>query len=284
MRFQTLNLPLLTSQVALGILREAERNRAFRVSLDLGISNETVEVTGRRVMLRGSTIPLTGLEIVAKRPRDIYYVEGDAVKPVSVSTVHFYKLVPTLWGKPPTVEIDGIHMHRVTNITPDIDTQTKMRPLGWLRSRRVLDTCLGLGYTSIYSLNHGARSVTACEVDSNVYWIARLNPWSRGLMDSRVNVKLGDAAKIVKDLPPGYDVIVHDPPRLSLSGSLYGVDFYMSLHRLLKPKGRMIHYVGSPGARFRHKNVLAGVKRRLSEAGFKVGEMPRARSVLAVKN
>ena len=83
-----------------------------------------------------------------------------------------------------------------------------------------------------------------------------------------MEVVLEDAAKLLKELEDSsFDAVLHDPPRISVAGELYGLEFYRELYRVLRPGGRLFHYVGEPG---KHSNVsyVKGVKRRLEMAGF----------------
>ena len=71
----------------------------------------------------------------------------------ATSGKHFYKLAKT--GGAPTLEIDGIRMHRTKDTTPDRMRWKKSKILG-LRHGKVLDTCMGLGYTAIQADEYGA--------------------------------------------------------------------------------------------------------------------------------
>ena len=43
------------------------------------------------------------------------------------------------------------------------------------------------------------------------------------------------------------DAILHDPPRFGIAGELYSQGFYYEqLARILKRRGRLFHYTGSP--------------------------------------
>ncbi|MBI1969660.1 SAM-dependent methyltransferase, partial [Candidatus Woesearchaeota archaeon] len=61
--------------------------------------------------------------------------------------------------------------------------------------------------------------------------------------------------------------IIHDPPRFSLAGELYGAEFYEELYRVAKPEAKFYHYVGDPGGKA-GKDLVAGCMRRLQHAGF----------------
>lgn len=204
------------------------------------------------------------------RDRDVIVVHGSRVSKAEIHDGAFYKLVATGWGEP-TLEINGIHMHRITGVSPLRDASRKVGAAGVRPGSRVLDVCTGLGYTVYWSLRRGASRVYTIEVDENVVLLARLNPWSWHLSDERVRLVLGDAVEVVEYFADGYfDSIIHDPPRLSeATGDLYSVDFYRGLYRVLRRGGALFHYTGEPG-RVRGASITAGVARRLREAGFHV--------------
>ena len=64
------------------------------------------------------------------------------------------------------------------------------------------------------------------------------------------------------------DAVLHDPPRFGTAGELYSQAFYEQLGRVLKPKGRLFHYTGSPNRLTSGRDVPAEVARRLQRAGF----------------
>ncbi|WP_148678979.1 class I SAM-dependent methyltransferase [Aeropyrum pernix] len=196
----------------------------------------------------------------------------------------YYKLVPLPGGKPPTLEINGIHMHRVAGTDPWSDALAKAS-LVVKRGFRVLDTCTGLGYTSIAAIARGASLVYTVEVDEIVLQLAALNPWSHRLRDKRIRIILGDAVEVVRDFgDSAFDALIHDPPRFSKStSSLYTLELYREFHRILRRGGRLFHYTGEPG-RIRGLNLPGRVARLLREAGFEVlGFRRRALGLVAVK-
>jgi len=66
-----------------------------------------------------------------------------------------------------------------------------------------------------------------------------------------------------------FDIVIHDPPTLSLATELYSLDFYKQLFRILKSDGRLYHYTGAPGSKNRRINLVGNVSKRLKAAGFK---------------
>lgn len=175
----------------------------------------------------------------------------------------FYKLVNGI------LEINGIRMHQTKNKTPLQDAMDKIVLLGVRKNSFVLDVCTGLGYTAIQAAKQGAR-VTTIEKDENVLEIVKTNKDSRFLFDNpRIHIIVGDAFEKIKKLcSSSFDFIIHDPPRISFAGELYSLELYKELFRVLKNRGRLFHYTGTPG-KARGKNIPKGVKNRLGEAGFK---------------
>jgi len=255
--------PLLTSETAKRILEGKNK-----ISIDLGLSETTIKSTKKGYKLTVSeTIGVRELEKIAADPRTIYFVENNAVYKAAISGKHFYKLVKTEGA--PTLEIDGIRMHRTKNTTPEKDTSRKLKALG-LKGGRVLDTCMGLGYTAIAAHEMHAEYVITIEYEPNVIQIALINPWSSKLFTAETIHKLiGDAYTVVDSLPSShFDYIIHDPPRHGSSGHLYGLEFYRKLARVLKPGGKLFHYMGEPGSRYRKVNIRRGIISRLNRAGF----------------
>jgi hypothetical protein len=108
-------------------------------------------------------------------------------------------------------------------------------------------------------------------MDPNVVEMARLNPWSTPLFDPAGNVEVreGDISETIVGIPDQtYDVVIHDPPTLAIAGELYATEFYAQLFRVLRPGGRLFHYTGDPGSRYRKQDLPGRVAQRLGEVGF----------------
>ena len=215
----------------------------------------------------GTRVNVKAVERIAGDPENLYFIKGGGVyKAALAGPGGFYKLVPTV---PPTIEINGIRMHRTKGTTPLRDTLSKVNTVNPTEGETVLDTCMGLGYTAIETAGRGAYVITI-ERDPNVIELARINPWSRQLFTGgRIQVIRGDALEVVKRFKDGsFDAVIHDPPRFSLAGQLYSLEFYGELFRVLRPGGRLFHYVGNPGGKYRKKDLQRGVMERLRRAGF----------------
>jgi predicted methyltransferase len=115
--------------------------------------------------------------------------------------------------------------------------------------------------------------------------IAQQNPWSRELFTSpKIERRIGDSYEEVETFDDEtFSCIIHDPPTIQLAGDLYSGEFYRRMHRILKPRGRLFHYIGdldSPSV----SRIVRGVIERLYAAGFKdVKKRPEAYGVSAQK-
>jgi hypothetical protein len=211
------------------------------------------------------------------------------IQTFSSETGRVYSLFPTSGA--PTMLLSGIPMHRIKDTDPYRDTLSKLRAAGGTGGRagdrtagRVLDTCTGLGYTALEAARTATEVVTV-ELDPAVHEIIRRNPWSRRLFTTpNVSCLIGDSAEEIQSfLAESFDLIVHDPPMLSLAGDLYSLAFYRSAWRALRRGGRMFHYIGNPESKSAGA-ITRGVVQRLREAGFRrVDDRRAAFGVLATK-
>jgi len=198
-------------------------------------------------------------------------------------TKKFYKLVETsTW---PTVLVSGIRMHRTDDIDPRTDSLLKVKSLGKIFGN-ILDTCTGLGYTAILAARiPDVKMVVTFEKDKNILFLAKQNPYSKPLFeDEKICLCINDSFLAVKCIKSNYfNFIIHDPPRFSLAPELYSQEFYNELYRILKPRGRVFHYTGSPGSK-QGKNYVKGISKRLKLAGFrKTKNVKQVKGILAFK-
>ena len=275
--------PILTSDQARNLLDAlAAGATGALVSLDLGRSESEIELCAGGVYVDGAIVTEQALQRVAGEPGRCFEIVDGAVAPLVVfsdETGWSRSLVPT--SDAPTTVVAGFAMHRVVDTTPLRDTRAKIRALGRPRGR-ALDTATGLGYTAI-ELARTCTAVVTVERDPAAIALARRNPWSVELFESaNIEHVVGDATEVVKSFSAGeFAVVLHDPPAVQLGGELYAGAFYAELKRILKPGGRLFHYVGDPrsGAGGR---AVRGVTRRLAAAGFvDVRTDPRAFGVTA---
>ncbi|AFZ70366.1 putative methyltransferase [Caldisphaera lagunensis DSM 15908] len=202
--------------------------------------------------------------------RSVLLIDKDYYEAEVRSTNNYYKLVPVNDTYYTTLEINGIHMHRIKGITPMEDAKRKVEVAAVRKGVRVLEIGTGLGYTAINSLKFGAREVITIEKDQNVLWLAERNPWSYELNSEKIKIILGNAFDIIKDFNNEFDIIIHDPPRFtSNSSELYSIEFYKYLYSALKRNGVLFHYTGEPG-RVKGKGFPLKISGKLKDVGFEV--------------
>jgi predicted methyltransferase len=256
--------PLLTADV-LEQLRGAAREHRLRVacSLDLRRSRTTVEVRDHQWTWDGAQFPYPD----ACKPRTIYHWCATHFEPVSRYASSLVKLVPTEWG-PPTFEIDGIKMLPTSRASPYVDAERKVALIE-PRGKTILDTCGGLGYFAAWCLEGMAAQVLSFEKNPDVLWMRSLNPWSPA-PDPRLVLAQADAVTAIGALADrSIDAILHDPPRFGIAGELYSQDFYGELARVLRPRGKLFHYTGTPNKLTSGRDVPQEVRKRLLQAGFR---------------
>jgi uncharacterized protein len=270
------------------------------VSLDLGLSRTRVAISAAGVTLDdGLRLGWEQVEAIAQSETGCFLIGGsdlgadrgaagraasdqasvEKIQRFSEELNRAYSLMPTTSA--PTMLLSGFPMHRIKGIDPHQDTLRKIAALSPVVGR-VLDTTTGLGYTAIETART-ADEVVTIELDPLVIEIAGCNPWSQGLFENpKIRQIIGDAAEQITRLPAEYfSRIFHDPPMFRLAGELYSLDFYQGLFRVLRPGGRLFHYIGdldSPSG----SSVVKGVVRRLETAGFsRVARRPEAFGVTA---
>jgi predicted methyltransferase len=263
---------LLSAPAAAEILdaHAAGRSRV-ETTLSLGKTRVGLEIEDGALRLPdGQALPVTELERVVSAPESVFAVIENALEKVtwfSEETGKVYTLRATAgW---PALEISGILMHRIKDTDPRADAESKVAAAAPARGR-VLETCMGLGYSAL----HAARSadhVTVFEIDPNVVDMAKLNPWSAPLFEREGNIEVRneDISRAITGLRDGaFDVVIHDPPTLAIAGELYGTAFYRELFRVLRSGGKLFHYTGDPGSRYRKQDLPGRVAQRLGEVGF----------------
>lgn len=238
----------------------------YDVSFDLGLSYVKVYFDGKTIQFRDIRLSLSNIMNVVTRGY-VYGLRNDEVFKIAFFREGlYYKLYPVSPFDAPTLEISGIKMHRVKEITPWEDALSKVRALKLSEGDNVLDICCGLGYTAINAYRLGAE-VVSIEKDINVLDVARYNPYSRDL--KYINIIIEDAFEVLDSFPSNeFDAIIHDPPRFSRAGALYSKDFYRKLYRVLKRGGRFFHYTGRAGYMVRGIDVAKGVVQRMRSVGF----------------
>ena len=267
--------PLLT----LGVVTEMRAARgAGRASLvcsfDLDRSTESIELGPSDWGFRGLRFPYP--ERI--RERTIYHWNGAEFAPAARYSGALVKLGPTEWGAP-TFEIDGLKMLPTARVSPYEDANRKVGLIE-PRAKTILDTCGGLGYFAAWCLAGGALKILSYEKNPDVLWLRALNPWSPAA-DARLALVAADAVAAIAALEDqSVDAVLHDPPRFGIAGELYSQGFYEQLARVLRRRGRLFHYTGTPNKLTSGRDVPREVATRLERAGF--ATMPRGDGILAV--
>jgi len=277
--------PLIMREHVDLILEAAKQGKQYiDITLDLGHSISRIEIRKGLAIIEGSSIPIEELNRTVEEGFLYKIIEGSITRLDMFRDGNYYKLKPVAIDKAPTIEINGIQMHRTVGIDPWEDAKAKVRVLGKVKGCRVLETGTGLGYSTSHLARSGASIIVSIEKDLNVLEIASHNPWSRMLNSPRIKIIVGDAYKLLQSLcSECFEKIFHDPPRINVAEELYSSEFYKEIYRVLKSGGAIFHYTGEPG---KHSNIsyLKGIKRRLEEAGFyKVLWIENAKGFLALK-
>jgi len=255
--------PLLTLEVHEALRAAAGAGApTLECSLDLGKSKSVVEVSPEGWTWEGTKYPW----LEACKDRTVYYWDGEKFEPVQRYTNALVKLVPTKWG-PPTFEIDGIKMLPTEHVSPYADAERKVgliQPSG----KTILDTCGGLGYFAACCQKEKAKSIQSFEKNADVIWLRSINPWSPE-PGGALTLQHGDIVEAIASMPDAsFDAVLHDPPRFGIAGELYSQAFYDQLARVLKRKGKLFHYTGSPNKLTTGRDVPNEVAKRLRKAGF----------------
>lgn len=202
------------------------------------------------------------------RERTIYHWTAEGFAAVSRFSNALIKLVPTDWGAP-TFEIDGIKMLPTALVSPWADAERKVGLIE-PRGKLILDTCGGLGYFAAWCLQGRARQVQSYEKNPDVLWLRGINPWSPAAAPV-LTLTQGDITREILNIPAAsVDAILHDPPRFGIAGELYSQLFYNQLARVIKRRGKLFHYTGSPNKLTSGRDVPDEVAGRLQRAGFVV--------------
>ena len=250
---------------------EAMRNdtKSIRLSLDLNLSEKIWKIEADRLILdHDEFIDMNQLESIASYKNKIFIFQNNALIPVEVRKDGYYKLVPT--SSAPTLEINGIKMHRSKGIDPFTDAKLKAQ-LVVTANDQVLDTCGGLGYSAIFALKAGAKKIISTEKSRAVIKIRNLNPWLIKYADKRLELIHTDITCEIDRFKDGmFNSVIHDPPRFtSGTGDLYGKNFYGALFRVMGPHSKLFHYTGSPKKIKAKDKFIKNTMKRLEQSGFK---------------
>ena len=247
--------------------------REPKVSFNLGLGEGPVRYHGRQAEVAGETF---GIDVKRLHEDRVYVVLEGKLKEASFFSGNVYGL-RAIEGHAPTIEINGIRMHRVpgpagTGPAPEEDAENRVRFIGLEPGARVLDTCGGLGYSALAALRAGGL-VTCLEADENVQTIASYNPWSAPFFEAvkagKIELRIADCSEEIKKLGShSFDAVLHDPPRYGVAPLLYSGGFYEQVFRVLEEGGKLFHYTGKPQEK-NGRGIRKGVVSRMRKAGFR---------------
>ncbi len=249
---------------------KAHKSGAKKVltSLDLNMSEQAYSIKDNRLFLTDQlSIELEKLEEIKSKQNKIFILKGNTLSPLEIRSDGYYKLVPT--KSLPTLEIDGIKMHRSKDIDPATDAKLKTQ-LVVSPGDHVLDTCGGLGYSALFALKAGANKVISTEKSNAVIELRNLNPWILSQDTSNIKLIHTDITHWIELFENElFNSVIHDPPRFTSStGDLYGLNFYIQLYRIMAKHSKLFHYTGSPKKIKSEDKFIKNTMKRLEKTGF----------------
>lgn len=253
------------------------------ISVDLNLSRGTFALGGDELILDADNrLSRAELRRIEGKENRIFHLEGGELEVLEVRDDGYYKLVPT--DQAPLLEISGVKMHISKGVNP-FESAGRMAAQVVKKGDRVLDTCSGLGYAASAALRLGAREVVSVERSATVMALRQKNPWSQGIFGAGIQLVHADIDDYIRELAPeSFDSVIHDPPRFSLAGELYGERFYREIYRVLKRRGALFHYTGNPHVVKRGSSFVDQAAQRLRTAGFtKVVKVAELMGVTAYK-
>ncbi|NRA70893.1 MAG: methyltransferase domain-containing protein [Gammaproteobacteria bacterium] len=241
---------------------------SVRISTDLNISEHEFSLSEQGLILDEENIlSIEQLKKIIKKTQRIYLCSDGDMDPLEDRSSGYYKLAPTAGA--PLLEISGVKMH-ISKGTDPFTSASEMAQQAVLKGDNVLDCCSGLGYAAIAAHRLGASEVLTIELSPQVMGLRAQNPWSKDLGNEGIVQRQGSSFELIKTMPTAsFDAVIHDPPRFSLAGELYGEEFYREIFRVLRKGGRLFHYTGNPHVMKKGSSFVDGVIRRLQAAGFK---------------
>jgi predicted methyltransferase len=256
------------SAVARRILDAMDRGDSrIDISVDLNLSRGTFALCGDGLTLDAENrLSREELRRIEGKENRIFHLEAGRLEVLEARGDGYYKLVPT--DQAPLLEISGVKMHISKGVNP-FESAGQMAAQVVKKRDRVLDTCSGLGYAASAALNLGARAVVSVERSATVMELRKKNPWSQRIFGAGIQLVHADIDDYIRELADeSFDSIIHDPPRFSLAGELYGERFYREIYRVLRRRGALFHYTGNPHLLKRGTSFTDHAAQRLREAGF----------------
>ena len=274
----------LQAAIARQVIEAMDRGESgIDISVDLNLTRGSFVLQGDVLILdQDNRLRREELQRIAAKANKIFFLEEGELEVLEARGAGYYKLVPT--EQAPLLEISGVKMHISKGINP-FESAGQMAAQVVMIGDRVLDTCGGLGYAAATARKLGAREVVSVELSATVMALRRRNPWSQGIFDDHIQLVHGDINAYIRELASeSFDSVIHDPPRFSLAGELYGEQFYREIHRVLKRRGLLFHYTGNPHLLKRGSSFCDHAIQRLRGVGFgKVTKVVELMGVTACK-
>jgi predicted methyltransferase len=237
------------------------KKKVTTVSLDLGLTTTTIPLTDDGIIIDDRTYRLPKIK---KKDRSCYLLKDsgfEKMQYISEETGQLYKLVPTT-GRP-ILKISATPMHK----KPFVDRIAHDKLKG-----TVLDSGTGLGYTAV-EIERTADHVTTVEHDKTVIDIARHNPYSQKLFTSeKITLIHADITETIKTMNQNsFNNIVLDGGTPAHSNDFFSNENYRNAYRILRPKGRLYHYLPQPQSS-KGRDFISEILLRLKRIGFSVLE------------
>ncbi len=259
-------LHTLNAQQALEAITKGQS--CVRLSADLNLSERDFSLSDQSLVLdEDNRLSIDDLKKIIKKTQRIYLCREGDMAPLEDRSSGYYKLVPTAGA--PLLEISGVKMH-ISKGTDPFVSASEMAQQVVRKGDKVLDCCSGLGYAAIAAHRLGASKVLSIELSREVMGLRAQNPWSHDLGKEGIEQRQGSSFELIRKLPAtSFDSVIHDPPRFSLAGELYGEEFYQEIFRVMRQEGRLFHYTGNPHVTKKGGSFVNGVIRRLKAVGFR---------------
>ncbi len=228
------------------------------VSLDLGLSKQKITLSKTGFYVGDEFIENIKVREDDKSCYIIREYKLEKLQFIDHESGGFYKLVPTEFR--PILQVSGTSMHKKSFL----DKLERDKLYG-----KILDSGTGLGYSSIV-LSKTADKVITVEIDKNVVEIAKINPYSQELFRNR-NIKLilGDITQEIKKfINSEFDFIIFDAGTVKGSEGFFSLNNYIEAFRVLKPRGRLYHYLPKHHIH-RGRDFASEVISRIKKVGFK---------------
>ena len=237
---------------------------SIELSLDLGLTKTRITLEKEGMIVNNTLVPLPKIR---DDDKTCYLLENNKWQKLQIFspvTKLMYKLIPTK-GRP-LLQVSGTSMHKQSFIERIEKEQLQ---------GTILDAGTGLGYTAITAAQT-AKQVITIEHDPTILELQNINPWSQELF-TRKNITQveGDLPQYIKKLPQAsFDNIIYDAGAPRSSGMFFSLENYAETFRILKRKGKLLHYLPRPQIQA-GRDFAAEVIKRLQEIGFTLIERNR---------